>query len=76
MMKIRAKEQLDDIMEFFKESQIQDAWNIKLPVVPNNYFIQLKEAQDSIKEVTKELDKKPIDIDVLNTRVDTSRDLV
>jgi septation ring formation regulator len=44
--------------------------------VPNNYFIQLKEAQNAIKEVTNELNKKPIDINTLNTRVDTARDLV
>ena len=36
----------------------------------------MKEATDSEKEISKELEKKPINIDVLNTRVDTARALV
>ena len=36
----------------------------------------MKEAQVAIKEIIKELEKKPITISVLNTRVDTARDLV
>ena len=40
-----------------------------------NYFVELSEAQNAIKEIIKELGKKPITIDVLNTRVDTARDL-
>ena len=47
-----------------------------LPIIPNTYFIELKEANEAIREIIKELDKKPINIEVLNTRVDTSRDLV
>ena len=37
--------------------------------------MELNEAQAAIKEIVKELDKKPITIDILNTRVDTARDL-
>ena len=47
-----------------------------LPIIPKNYFVELDEAQVAIKEIIKELDKKPITIEVLNTRVDTARDLV
>ena len=47
-----------------------------LPVIPKNYYVELKEAQAAIKEIIRELDKKPITISVLNTRVDTARDLV
>ena len=71
----RAKEQLNDINEFLRKAKAKMR-EYKLTVVPNTYFIQLKEAQNSIKEITSELEKKPIDIDILNTRVDTSRDLV
>ncbi|MDD4298145.1 MAG: septation ring formation regulator EzrA [Bacilli bacterium] len=71
----RAKEQLNDINEFLRKSKYKMR-QYKLPIVSNKYFIQLKEAQSAIKDVTVELDKKPIDIDVLNTRVDTARDLV
>jgi len=46
-----------------------------LPLIPKTYYIELKEAQDAVKEIIKELDKTPLDIDTLNTRVDTARDL-
>ena len=48
----------------------------KLPVITDNYFVQLSEAKEAIDEVVKELDKKPIVIKTLNMRVDTARDLV
>ena len=48
----------------------------KLPVIAENYFVQLSEAEEALLEVKKELEKKPIVIKVLNTRVDTARDLV
>ena len=47
-----------------------------LPIIPQSYFVELNEAQAAIKEIVRELDKKPITISVLNTRVDTARDLV
>ena len=46
-----------------------------LPIVPDSYYVELKEAQSAIKEMILELDKKPISISTLNTRVDTARDL-
>lgn len=46
------------------------------PHIPDNYFVELSEAQAAIKEIILELDKKPISINTLNTRVDTARDLV
>ena len=48
----------------------------KIPVIPSSYYIELTEAQDAIREVIKELDRKPIVIKILNIRVDTARDLV
>jgi septation ring formation regulator len=48
----------------------------KLPVVPKNYYIELEEANEAIREMIIELEKKPISIKTLNTRVDTARDLV
>lgn len=71
----RAKGQLEDIKILLKQSKYQIRKN-KLPIIPDNYFVELKEAADAIKEIQKELSKKPIDIDVLNVRVDTARDLV
>lgn len=71
----RAREQLEDIEEFLQESK-NKMRSYKLPVITDNYYIELKEANESIEEVIKELEKKPIVIDTLNTRVDTARDLV
>lgn len=72
---VRAREQLKEIQEFLK--QCKNKMRIyKLPVITDNYFVQLSEANEAIEEVKKELDKKPIVINVLNTRVDTARDLV
>lgn len=72
---LRARQQLEEIKMILKESKHQIR-EYDLPVIPKTYFVELNDAQLAIKEIMKELDKKPITIDVLNTRVDTARDLV
>lgn len=72
---LRARQQLEEIKLVLKDSKAQMR-NYKLPVIPRSYYVELNEAQDAIKEIIKELDKKPITIEELNTRVDTARDLV
>lgn len=72
---VRAREQLDEIQEFLKQCKIKIR-SYKLPVITDNYFVELSEANEAIAEVIKELEKKPIVIKTLNTRVDTARDLV
>ena len=72
---VRAREQLDEIQEFLKQCK-NKMRTYKLPVITDNYFVQLSEANEAIEEVIKELEKKPIVINTLNTRVDTARDLV
>ncbi len=72
---VRAREQLDEIQEFLKQCKIKIR-SYKLPVITKNYFVELSEANEAILEVIKELEKKPIVIKTLNTRVDTARDLV
>ncbi|MBR3161573.1 MAG: septation ring formation regulator EzrA [Bacilli bacterium] len=71
----RAKEQLATIQELLKKAK-NKLRDYKLPIIPSSYYVELKEAQDAIKEIAKELDKKPIVIKILNIRVDTARDLV
>ena len=71
----RAKEQLTTIQELLKKAKMK-LKDYKLPVIPSSYYVELKEAQDAIREIVKELDKKPIVIKILNIRVDTARDLV
>ena len=72
---VRAREQLEEIQEFLKQCKSRMR-TYKLPVITDNYFVQLAEANEAILEVIKELEMKPIVIKTLNTRVDTARDLV
>ncbi len=72
---LRAREQLDEIQELLKQSKAKIR-SYKLPIISDNYFVELQEANESILEIIKELERKPIVIRTLNTRVDTSRDLV
>ena len=72
---VRARQQLEEIKLVLKDAKSQMR-EYKLPVVPDYYYVELNEANNAIREIVKELDKKPITIDVLNTRVDTARDLV
>ena len=71
----RAREQLIEIELFLQKSK-KTIRSYKLPVISEQYFTQLNEANEAIKEVIKELEKKPIVIETLNIRVDTARDLV
>lgn len=72
---IRARQQLEEIKQILRQSK-NKLREYNLPVITKSYIVELKEAQLAIREIIKELDKKPITIDVLNTRVDTARDLV
>ena len=72
---MRAKEQLKEVKKILKDAQtLIRTYN--LPVIPNNYYVELREAKEAMGEIVKELEKKPITIETLNTRVDTARDLV
>ena len=71
----RAREQLDEIDKLLKECK-EKMRSFKLPIISDNYFVELNEANEAIEEVVKELSRKPIVIKTLNTRVDTARDLV
>ena len=71
----RAKEQLNMIQNLLIQSK-NKLKDYKIPVIPNSYFIELDEAGEAIREIIKELAKKPIVIKILNIRVDTARDLV
>ena len=70
----RARDQLVEIKEILAHSK-EKVNSYKLPVIPKEYFVELKEASVAIKEMNKELNKMPLSIKVLNTRVDTARDL-
>lgn len=71
----RAKEQLDMIQKLLTKSKNR-LKEYKIPIIPSSYYIELEEASEAIREIIKELSKKPIVIKILNIRVDTARDLV
>ena len=71
---IRAREQLEEIKSILKESKIK-LREYNMPVIPKKYYVELNEAQEAIKEIIVELEKKPMNTEVLNVRVDTARDL-
>lgn len=72
---IRAREQLEEIKVILKDSKLKMR-EYNLPIIPQSYYVELNEASSAIREIVKELDRRPITISILNTRVDTARDLV
>ncbi len=70
----RAREQLDEIKKILNQAK-NNMKSYKLPITPKNFYIELSEASEAIGDMIKELDKRPISIKILNTRVDTARDL-
>ncbi len=72
---LRAREQLDEMKSILGNAKVLMR-DFKLPFVPNKYYVELSEATEAIANMVLELEKTPISIKVLNTRVDTARDLV
>lgn len=72
---VRAREQLDEIKSILKQAKTHMN-SYKLPVIPKAYEVQIEEANEAIKNMIIELERQPISIKTLNTRVDTARDLV
>ncbi len=70
----RAKEQISEVKNLIKSARIKIR-DYNLPVIPDNYYVEYKEAENAINDAEVELRKTPISINVLNTRVDTARDL-
>lgn len=70
----RARDQLHEIKNIINNSKYKIK-DYDLPVIPDKFYIELKEAYDAVKEINVEIEKKPISIKTLNLRVDTARDL-
>ena len=71
---LRAREQLEEITALLRKCKAKMR-KFSLPIISNNYFVELSEANEAVYEIVKELDKTPITIKTLNIRVDTARDL-
>ena len=70
----QAHEELKNMEDLVKKCKNR-VRNYKLPIIHDNYFVEMDEANESIEEVKKEINNKPIIIKNLNTRVDTAKDL-
>ena len=70
----RARDQLYEIKTIINNSKYKIK-DYDLPVIPDKFYVELKEAYDAVKEINIEIEKKPISIKTLNLRVDTARDL-
>ena len=70
----RAYDQLEEIRGLLAGSK-EKITSYKLPIIPKNYYVELSEATEAINDVIKELETRPLKVEVLNTRVDTARDL-
>lgn len=70
----RARDQLFEIKGIINNSKYKIK-DYDLPKIPEQFYIEMKEAYDAVKEINKELDKKPISIKTLNLRVETAGDL-
>ena len=70
----RARDQLYEIKNIINNSKYKIK-DYNLPVIPEKFYVELKEAYDAVKEINIEIEKKPISIKTLNLRVDTARDL-
>lgn len=70
----RARDQLYEIKNIINNSKYKIK-DYDLPIIPDRFYTELKEAYDAVKEINIEIEKKPISIKTLNIRVDTARDL-
>ena len=70
----RARDQLYEIKNIINNSKYKIK-DYNLPIIPDKFYVELKEAYDAVKEINIEIEKKPISIKTLNLRVDTARDL-
>ena len=71
----RAREQLATIENLLKKAKYR-LKDYKIPVIPSSYYIELTEAQDAIREIIKELDRKPIVIKILNIIYNKTNDMI
>lgn len=55
----RARDQLEEVQELLKTCK-REIQSVKIPVVLNNYFVELSEANEAILEIIKELEKNQL----------------
>ncbi len=70
----RAREQIVEI-QFLVDTSKEMMKGANIPVVPGEFRTYVADAKDGIKYIIDELEKTPICVDTLNTRVETSLEL-
>ena len=71
----QAHEQTEEIKEVIKKCK-QKVQRAHLPIVYDNYYVELNDVNEALDDVIKELNNKPIIIKSLNMRVETAKDLI
>ena len=72
---VRAREELQSMNELLVKCRSR-VRNYQLPIIHDDYFIEVSEAEEAIEAVKQELESKPIIIKTLNMRVETAHDLI
>ena len=72
---VRAREELQSMSELLVKCRSK-VRNYQLPIIHDDYFIEVSEAEEAIEAVKQELESKPIIIKTLNMRVETAHDLI
>jgi septation ring formation regulator len=72
---MRAREELQNMKELLVKCRSRIR-NCRLPIVHDDYKIEVSEAEEAIEALKQELESKPIIIKTLNMRVETAHDLI
>ena len=72
---VRARDELQSMNELLVKCRSR-VRNYNLPIIHENYFIEVSEAEEALEAVKQELESKPIIIKTLNMRVETAHDLI
>ena len=60
----RARDQLYELKNIINNSKYKIK-DYNLPIIPDKFYVELKEAYDAVKEINIEIEKKPISIKTL-----------
>ncbi len=72
---MRARDELQSMNELLVKCRSRIR-GYKLPIVPDDFKVEVSEAEEALEAVKQELESKPIVIKTLNMRVETAHDLI
>ena len=71
----RARDELQNMNELLVKCRSR-VRNYRLPIIHEDFFIEVSEAEEALEALKLELESKPIIIKTLNMRVETAHDLI